>query len=286
MLPSIGEASSILILAMLKRTQTHLNSLKNPPLFSGGFFVCRRIATYVLLSLLIPMVAHAQIFSEIMYDNVGADTNEWIEIYNNTAETLDIKDFKLAEGNSNHNLKLVNGQTSLSKDSYAVIANDAVLFMSKHPSFSGTLFDSTFTLSNQGETLQLKDSKGNPKDTITYVSSKGAQGDGNSLQLIDTVFIASLPTPGMRNIVNNPKLALTSAAVKKVTKVPEKGSGAVVEKTNLSQKEAQVASVQSVVESSNQTFEEKKVGAESNVFVVKKQESVWLKLKKFFTKLF
>jgi len=240
----------------------------------------------MFLSFLIPVALHAQIFSEIMYDNTDADTNEWVEIHNNTAQTIDIKDLKFTEGNSNHNLKLVNGNSLLVKDSYAVIAHNAVLFMSVYPSFKGTLFDSSFTLSNQGETLQLKDTKGNVKDTVTYVSSKGAQGDGNSLQLIDTVFISSVATPGMRNMVNNPKLALTSAVPKKVAVVPKKKKAFVEAKQIIFKEEIQVASAQSAVGGVNQNYVEKEKSTDSSVFIVEKQGSLWLKIKKVFNTLF
>jgi hypothetical protein len=221
-----------------------------------------------------------------MYDNLGADTNEWVEVYNNTALPVDLKDLKFTEGSSNHNLMLVNGNLVLAKDSYAVIAHSAVLFMSAYPSFNGTLFDSSFTLSNKGETLQLKDAKGDVKDTVTYVSSKGAQGDGNSLQLIDTVFIASVPSPGMRNIVNNSKLALTNVPPKKVAVVPKKKKASVEVKQIIPKKEIQVASAQSIVGNGNQSYEKKETELDSNLFVVEKQEGAWLKIKKFFTKLF
>ena len=154
MCPKDGEVPTILMQAMLKQTQAlHSRSLKNPPAFIGGFFVWKRLSAFVFLLLLIPLTLYAQVFSEIMYDTVGADSDEWVEIYNNTNDTINTKDLKLTEGNSNHSLKLMNGNALLTKGSYAVIAQDAVLFMSEHPLFSNTLFDSSFALSNIGVLL-------------------------------------------------------------------------------------------------------------------------------------
>src|SRR3989344_2877924 len=153
----------------------------------------------IFLLLLSPSYIHAQVYiSEIMYDLSGADTGrEWIEIFNGGSESVDLSSWKLFEANVNHSLNNVSGGASLSAGGYTVIADDTTKFLIDWPSYSGILFESSFSLSNTGETIALKNSELTTIDEVTYDSSLGANGDGNTLNKSDGSWVNKSATPGL-----------------------------------------------------------------------------------------
>lgn len=152
----------------------------------------------IIISLLIiPGVSANILINEIMYNPAGSDTDrEWIEIYNN-GNCEDISNYKLFEANTNHNLNLIQGSSTLCNNEYAVIADDSTKFILEH-NFTGNLFDSTFSLSNTNETISIKDNT-NTTDTITYYNTQGADGNSKSLCRTITTFIECEITPGEEN---------------------------------------------------------------------------------------
>lgn len=161
----------------------------------------KKIVFFSLMIFLIANRAFASVrINEIMYDVEGSDTGrEWIEVYNDSAETIDLSKWKLFEANTNHSLTSYQGGNTLQAGDFALIVNDPTKFVLDWPSFSGAIFDSTFSLSNTGESLALKDENLNIIDQASYNSNSGATGDGKSLQLIDNKFIPANPTPGKMN---------------------------------------------------------------------------------------
>jgi len=160
-------------------------------------------------------VLHAQvIISEIMYNLEGTDADrEWIEVFNNGVDAVDLESWKLYEGTnttkSNHTLTLNQGSGTLLSGGYAVVVDDPVTFLIDWPNYSGVLFDSSFSLSNTGETLILRDSELADIDTVTYSSDWGGDGDGNSLTYDDAVWSAQTPTPGSGNFGSEAPITTT-----------------------------------------------------------------------------
>jgi hypothetical protein len=135
--------------------------------------------------------------TEIMYDVSGTDTGrEWIEVTNIGDTTIDISGYRLFENNVNHALTNAGGTGVLQPGGSAIVADDATKFKIDWPSYAGSLFDSSFSLSNTGEPLVIKDDSLNVLDSATYDSGMGATGDGNSLQRKGSSFVAGTPTPG------------------------------------------------------------------------------------------
>ena len=120
----------------------------------------------------------------------------------------------------NHQIKAIQGTTTLSANSFSVIAADPTQFLKDYTHFSGTLFDSSFSLSNTGETLALKDSSGAVTASVEYASTRGAAGDGNSLGWSGSEFVPETPTPGS---------AFVKAPTPKVVPQPAAPVAAVVE---------------------------------------------------------
>ncbi|MBU2263634.1 lamin tail domain-containing protein, partial [Patescibacteria group bacterium] len=155
----------------------------------------------ILISFFLPLFASASVvINEIMYDLEGSDSGrEWVEIYNNGSSPVDLTGWKFFEANTNHVLTLVQGNINISGNGFAVIVDNAEKFLVDWPNFSGTLFDSSFSFSNTGESLTLRNADLADVDTVTYSSDWGANGDGNSLQKIDGQWKVGSPTPGAQN---------------------------------------------------------------------------------------
>lgn len=146
--------------------------------------------------------------NEIMYDlKTGSDDGrEWVEIYNNNNIPVDFSSFRFFEADTNHKIKLMQGDANIPAQGYALIVSNPVKFKIDWPSlFTGpifvSIFDSSFSLNNDGEVLMLKDKNLNIIDQYTYKSSLGGAGDGNSLQKINGVWLSATPTPGAENII-------------------------------------------------------------------------------------
>lgn len=157
---------------------------------------------FLLFFILSPVFTEAQVvISEIMYNLEGTDTGfEWIEICND-GEDIDLANWKLFEAKTNHKISSYPEDRSLvlSNGKCAVIADNPDKFKQSNPNFSGLVFDSTFSLSNSGEEIILRDADLNDIDSVSYNPEMGANGDGNSLQLKNGSWIASSPTIGISN---------------------------------------------------------------------------------------
>lgn len=150
----------------------------------------------IFLFFLFPVFAYADvIISEIMYDVPGSDSGrEWIEIQNTGTETVDITGWKLFEDEVNHKI-VAETSARIPAGGYAIIADNPTTFRTDHPSFSGLIFDSAFSLKNTGESLALKNASSTLLFEAIYETRYG-KGDGNSLNRIGSGFEARIPSPG------------------------------------------------------------------------------------------
>ena len=124
------------------------------------------------------------VINEIMYNPVGGDTgHEWIEIYNNGTESVNLTGWKLYEDTANHGLTLEQGSMLILTGGYAIIADNATQFLIDHPGYTGTVIDSVFSLSNTGEYIALKDASLNIVDGVTYNASWGADENSRTLEV-------------------------------------------------------------------------------------------------------
>ncbi len=163
---------------------------------------------YVLvlfLCLVFPCVSNAQVvINEVMYDlSNGSDSGrEWIELKNGGTSAIDLTGSKISDNNENHKaFKLVQGSLVLPAGGFGLIVENSQKFLTDWPGFLGTLFQSSFSLSNDKETLVLK--KGaTVVDTITYTTPPQSKTAGSSLQKMqDGTWQFSVPTPGKENVL-------------------------------------------------------------------------------------
>lgn len=168
-----------------------------------------RSKIFVILSLLAFFFYTGTVFAqvvitEIMYDlpkDSGSDTGrEWVEVLNTGTEDIDLADWRLFEAGVNHKLKLFQGDGVLSSGDIAIVADNPEEFLMDNINFSGTIFDSSFSLKNTGESITLRDSDMVDVDSVTYNAEVGGKGDGNSLQKINGVWTAATPTPGIKKL--------------------------------------------------------------------------------------
>jgi hypothetical protein len=122
--------------------------------------------------------------TEIMYSFQGSDTlnsksREWIEIYNPDSTAVDITKIKLHEADTNHSISISSGASLISPLSYAVIADTPANFIIDNQNYFGILFDSIFSLSNTGESLELRGSDGTIFDSATYINTSIATTTNN-----------------------------------------------------------------------------------------------------------
>jgi len=160
-----------------------------------------RIAGYIVGGIILgaPLTVFGSVtISEIMYDLAeGSDSGrEWIELYNEGSAAVSLSGWKLFEAQVNHGVATTSGQSfDLPAGSFAVIADNPQKFLVDWPTFSGFLFDSSFSLSNSGEVVGIRDSDLSDIDSVTYSSSWGGQ-DGSSLQKSGDEWVSATPTPG------------------------------------------------------------------------------------------
>jgi hypothetical protein len=164
----------------------------------SGAFAQVSVTFLSVLAFLFPTFAFASVeITEVMYNPKGADPgHEWIELTNTGSSGVDLRTLKLFEQNKSHVLKFASGSTLLVAGASAVVVSDPAQFKSDWPNFSGDLFKSSFSLSNTGETIAIKNAT-QTLDTVSYSSSMGANGDGNSLRKINGEFVAAAPNPGI-----------------------------------------------------------------------------------------
>lgn len=162
--------------------------------------------------------------NEIMYAPTPS-TNEWFEIYNNTATPFNMANWKWKDATAS--LKIFTTQNiNLPANGFAVICEDTAAFRTAFPAFTGILLQPTngwSALNNSGnENLIIFNASGVVVDSIQYTNTWGGASGNKSLERISSVAptnqqtnwgtsVAPLgATPNLRNSISplNNDLAL------------------------------------------------------------------------------
>jgi len=134
----------------------------------------------------------ALVINEIMYNPESVDQSEWIELYNPNDHSVALNGFQFSDGGSG-NLFSFGEDAIIDPLEYLIVAGDSELFLSEHGSsiyFTGNFNkgESGFKLSNEGESLILKNHNGELEDLVQYDNQVPwpvvADGMGPSLQLL------------------------------------------------------------------------------------------------------
>ncbi len=121
------------------------------------------------------------VINEIMYNNPGGDTYEYLELLNHETIPVNLKGFNFTSG-----ITYTFPDMTLAPGGYLVLAIDSVLF-EQNLGVQALQFGGQ--LNNTGESVTLRDSLGNEIDQVTYSASApwdaDANGAGGSLELCD-----------------------------------------------------------------------------------------------------
>lgn len=146
----------------------------------------------------------ALVISEVQFDPSGSDTDrEWVEIFNDTNSVLDLTTYKFFENNTNHAIEWLSGDKNISSGEYVVLVQDLNKFMLDNSGYIGKVFKSSFSLSNSGESLSLKDKDGNVLNTINYSPTQTGAGNGLTINFDGINYTKGNPSPGVGTYVFN-----------------------------------------------------------------------------------
>lgn len=124
----------------------------------------------------------AIVINEIMYNNPGTDSLEYLELFNNDNAAKDLAGFTFSAG-----VEFTFPAVTLQPGDYLIIATDSAAF---ERNFGVAAFQwSNGSLNNGGELIQLRDQFGNIVDEVAYDDGgdwpSDADGGGGSLILCD-----------------------------------------------------------------------------------------------------
>jgi hypothetical protein len=140
----------------------------------------------------VPAARGDVVFSEIQYNPVGGDTNEYVELYNTGSTTVNLHGAQFIAG-----ITYTFTNVSLAPSSYVVVAKDRASFTNRYPSVTNVAPGSFGNnLSNGGEPVTLTNAAGTAYFSVSYDDEGGwpvwPDGQGASLQLRE--FAAANPS--------------------------------------------------------------------------------------------
>ena len=132
------------------------------------------------------------VINEINYNSSNDfDSEDWIELYNNTNNAIDLSGWVFMDENRTPSFA-INSGTVLQPHSYIVLCVDLTLFQGKYPGISNSFGNMNSGLSGSGEAIFLYDNSGRLVDSLTYDDNSPwpteADGGGSSLELKDPSF--------------------------------------------------------------------------------------------------
>jgi hypothetical protein len=142
---------------------------------------------FVIFMLLFLFSVSANIeITEIIPNPIGNDDEEWVELYNNGNEVINITGYVLKDNNDGHRLPITLDKTNslnIKSYEYLVIHRNG---------------DSDFSLNNRdGDQVRLFSENGTLLDQMEYFGST----EGRSWSKIDGEWVETDPTPGEENVV-------------------------------------------------------------------------------------
>ncbi|HOW28175.1 MAG TPA: fibronectin type III domain-containing protein [Elusimicrobiota bacterium] len=161
------------------------------------------------------------VLNEIMHDNWASGT-DWVEVYNNSTAAVDMTGWEVYDGDGTSwaSLTLQQGNATIPVGGYAILASDAVTFLTNYgadpSSTTWTLFDTTLSLLDYagGDTVALRDASDIIVSSVSYgiAAPWPAQVEGYSIERIlstpDSVDISTSnwalgPSSGTPGAINN-----------------------------------------------------------------------------------
>lgn len=126
-----------------------------------------------------------------------ADSEDWIELYNPTASTVDMSNWEIKDEDDTHSFRLP-ADTFLPSGGFLVITQNLQVFNQFYSGVQPIFGDMDFGLAGGSDAVRLFDPQGNLIDAVTYDDEApwdpNADGTGFSLELTDANSDNSLPS--------------------------------------------------------------------------------------------
>lgn len=126
------------------------------------------------------------VINEIMFAPVGGEP-EWIELYNNSDHTVNLKEWKVSNRNSNSKYKIITTDYIILPDDFVVITKDSTL-LKNYRDVNINLIESpslpTYLFNNMSDAVALFDNRNIQMDSVFYFSSWGGT-NGKSLERVE-----------------------------------------------------------------------------------------------------
>lgn len=162
------------------------------------------LALFFVIALLASVYSAAGLrINEIMYNPYGSDDSEYIEIFQGPEEgCVNVTELRLFENNVSHSINFIDNVSFFC--GYGVIVSDFNAFvLAYNAANSSSIAKSSFSLSNSGEFIALKNST-STIDSVDYRNFVGfANGNGKSMEFFNNSWHESRVngTPGAENSV-------------------------------------------------------------------------------------
>ncbi|MBU1679065.1 MAG: CotH kinase family protein [Bacteroidetes bacterium] len=129
------------------------------------------------------------VINEINYNSSpDFDTEDWIELYNNSGENVNIGGWIFKDDDDLHEFVIPTG-TLLNADDYLILCRDTIKFKVGFPEAKNIFGNFDFGLSSNGELIRLYDYNMNLIDSVAYGSASPwpgeANGQGHTLSLLN-----------------------------------------------------------------------------------------------------
>ncbi|MFC2083671.1 lamin tail domain-containing protein, partial [Bacteroidota bacterium] len=121
------------------------------------------------------------VFNELMYKPTN-DEPEWLEIFNRTDSTMDLRNWSISDINTN--LIITTENLKIKPKNYVVLSDDESI-RNLYSIESLLIITNLPSLNNTGDKLKLLDQSGLIIDSIHYLPSWGGNKNGKSLERID-----------------------------------------------------------------------------------------------------
>ena len=135
----------------------------------------------------------AIVINEIMYNSPG-DDEEWIELYNNSNETISLENWKIIDNDATHTPIIIPSGYSVEAYGYFTIEVGTFGAFPFTPDYDGS---GNFNLGNSGDEVNLYSNANIITDKVTFTDTNpwptAPDGSGPSLALIDPSSDNSLP---------------------------------------------------------------------------------------------
>jgi len=183
--------------------------------------------------------ASSVLVNEIMYTPVNGEP-EWIELYNNSPDTVDLKDWTVNDIITTPvTVKISKQELSIPPKKFLVISKDSTIALFHRKIESDIVVVALPVLNNDEDGIVIKDSRGATIDSVHYYKSYGGQS-GYSLERVSVEQNSNtssnwsssgdleLSTPGRINSITPKKYDLSFAAISSDPEFPVAGDNVIL----------------------------------------------------------